>query len=66
MREFDQRMFTDAPFYNFTLGSLEIHESAAIIQQMVDEMMYRLSAMLPEYYRGEYSDLENATEKYIL
>ena len=35
-------------------------------QQMVDEMMYRLSAMLPEYYRGEYSDLENATEKYIL
>jgi 1-acyl-sn-glycerol-3-phosphate acyltransferase len=34
-------------------------------QQMVDEMMYRLAAMLPEYYRGAYSDLENATEKYI-
>lgn len=34
-------------------------------QQMVDEMMYRLSALLPEYYRGAYSDLENATEKYI-
>jgi 1-acyl-sn-glycerol-3-phosphate acyltransferase len=34
-------------------------------QQMVDEMMYRLAGMLPEYYRGAYSDLENATKKYI-
>ena len=35
-------------------------------QQMVDEMMYRLAAMLPENYRGAYADLENATEKYIM
>jgi 1-acyl-sn-glycerol-3-phosphate acyltransferase len=34
-------------------------------QQMVDEMMYRLAAILPESYRGTYADLENATEKYI-
>ena len=34
-------------------------------QQMVDEMMYRLAALLPEHYRGAYADLENATEKYI-
>ncbi len=34
-------------------------------QQMVDEMMYRLAAMLPEQYRGAYADLENATDKYI-
>jgi len=34
-------------------------------QQMVGEMMYRLSAMLPEYYRGAYADLKNATTKYI-
>lgn len=34
-------------------------------QQMVDEMMYRLATMLPEYYRGAYVDLENSTEKYI-
>lgn len=34
-------------------------------QQMVNEMMYRLAAMLPQFYRGAYSDLENATEKYI-
>jgi len=36
-----------------------------IRQQMADEMMYQLAKLLPEYYRGEYADLENATEKYI-
>jgi 1-acyl-sn-glycerol-3-phosphate acyltransferase len=34
-------------------------------QQMVDEMMYRLAALLPEYYRGAYADLENTKERYI-
>lgn len=34
-------------------------------QQMVDEMMYRLAALLPESYRGAYAHLENATETYI-
>lgn len=34
-------------------------------QQMVDEMMYRLAALMPEYYRGFYADLENTTEKYL-
>lgn len=36
-----------------------------IRQQMVDEMMYRLAALLPEYYRGAYADMENATSQYI-
>jgi 1-acyl-sn-glycerol-3-phosphate acyltransferase len=35
-------------------------------QQMVDEMMYRLAALLPEEYRGAYTDLENATSQYLL
>jgi 1-acyl-sn-glycerol-3-phosphate acyltransferase len=34
-------------------------------QQMVDEMMYELARLLPEKYRGEYADLENATQKYL-
>ena len=34
-------------------------------QEMVDEMMYHLAALLPEHYRGAYADLENATGKYI-
>jgi 1-acyl-sn-glycerol-3-phosphate acyltransferase len=36
-----------------------------IRQQMTDEMMYRLAALLPEYYRGAYADLENATSAYL-
>ena len=34
-------------------------------QQMVDEMMYQLAMLLPPQYRGAYSDLANATEKYL-
>jgi 1-acyl-sn-glycerol-3-phosphate acyltransferase len=39
--------------------------SKEIRQQMADEMMYQLAKLLPEEYRGEYSDIENATEKYL-
>jgi 1-acyl-sn-glycerol-3-phosphate acyltransferase len=34
-------------------------------QQMVDEVMYRIAALLPEQYRGIYSDLGSATQKYL-
>jgi 1-acyl-sn-glycerol-3-phosphate acyltransferase len=34
-------------------------------QQMTDEIMYQLAALMPPKYRGVYSDLENATEKYL-
>lgn len=36
-----------------------------IRQQMADEMMYQLAKLLPAEYRGEYADLENATEQYL-
>jgi len=36
-----------------------------IRQNMADEMMYQLAKILPEENRGEYSDLENATDKYL-
>lgn len=39
--------------------------SKAIRQQMADEMMYQLAKLLPEEYRGEYSNLGNASEKYL-
>jgi 1-acyl-sn-glycerol-3-phosphate acyltransferase len=39
--------------------------SKEVRQQMADEMMYQLARLLPENYRGEYADLENATEKYL-
>jgi 1-acyl-sn-glycerol-3-phosphate acyltransferase len=34
-------------------------------QEMVDQMMYRLAALLPEHYRGEYADIDNMNDKYI-
>jgi 1-acyl-sn-glycerol-3-phosphate acyltransferase len=34
-------------------------------QQMADELMYQLARLLPEKYRGGYTDLDNASEKYI-
>lgn len=50
------------PFFLDTKGE---RVSKEIRQQMADEMMYQLAKLLPESYRGEYSDLENATEKYL-
>lgn len=35
-------------------------------QEMVDEMMYRIAALMPEEYRGEYSNLSKATGKYLV
>jgi len=35
-------------------------------QQMADEMMYILAALLPESYRGEYADLSQATTEFIV
>ena len=35
-------------------------------QIIADELMYELAALLPEEYRGEYKDLENATTKYLI
>jgi len=50
----------------FKLDSGGERVTKEVRQQMVDEMMYRMAAMLPEYYRGAYADLENATEKYLI
>jgi 1-acyl-sn-glycerol-3-phosphate acyltransferase len=35
------------------------------LTQMTDEMMYRIAALLPQEYRGYYSDLSKATTEYI-
>jgi len=49
----------------FTLDPRGERVTKEVRQQMADEMMYQLAKLLPEEYRGHYSDLENATEKYI-
>ncbi len=37
----------------------------AVRQAMVEEMMYRLAAVLPPEYRGNYADASSATQKYL-
>jgi len=49
----------------FKLNPCADRVSREVRQQMVDEMMYRLAALMPDYYRGAYADLENATEKHL-
>lgn len=49
----------------FKLDTSRERVTREVRQQMVDEMMYRLAALLPENYRGAYADLENATGDYL-
>jgi len=58
----DFHIRTGKPFRIETNGAKVTPEMR---QEIVDEMMYRLAELLPEEYRGEYSDLEKATGKYL-
>jgi 1-acyl-sn-glycerol-3-phosphate acyltransferase len=40
--------------------------SRSVREQMVDEIMYQLAALLPSEYRGVYSDLSKATTQYLV
>jgi 1-acyl-sn-glycerol-3-phosphate acyltransferase len=42
-------------------GKIDRH----VRQEMADEIMYQLAGLLPPYYRGDYSDLENARETFL-
>jgi 1-acyl-sn-glycerol-3-phosphate acyltransferase len=47
---------------------LEVGEekiSRDVRQRIADEIMYRMSALLPPAYRGEYADLDAATDSYV-
>ncbi len=50
----------------FKINTNGVRVSAEMRQEIADEMMYRLAKLLPEEYRGEYSDLERATGKYFI
>lgn len=49
----------------FKINVENVRVNSEIRQQIVDEMMYRLAKLLPEEYRGEYSDLSKATETFL-
>jgi 1-acyl-sn-glycerol-3-phosphate acyltransferase len=50
------------PFYLNANGAKVTHEMR---QQMTDEIMYQLAALLPPVYRGHYSNLAAAAETYL-
>ena len=50
------------PFYLHAEG---IKITQTIRQQMTDEIMWQLAALLPATYRGHYANLSEATEDYL-
>ncbi len=49
----------------FCLAVPEGRVTRQIRQQMTDEIMYQMAALLPHAYRGVYSDLSSATRDYL-
>ena len=50
----------------FRLASPAGGVTREVRQQMVDEVMYQLAGILPEPYRGNYADVDRATQKYLV
>lgn len=50
------------PFY---LDSDGVKVTRQVRQQMTDEIMYQIAALLPPAYRGHYADVASATETYL-
>jgi 1-acyl-sn-glycerol-3-phosphate acyltransferase len=59
------------PSYHLTIGKMfrldagGVRVKGDVRQEMADEIMYQLAALLPEKYRGVYADLSKATKKYL-
>lgn len=49
----------------FKLNVEGVKVTSEIRKQIVDEMMYEMAKLLPEEYRGVYSDMSKASQKYI-
>jgi len=56
------KIIVGKPFYLNINGNYPGKEER---QQIVDEIMYQIANLLPEQYRGIYSDLEKATTEYV-
>lgn len=62
LRRTDFHIVVGQPFY---LQADGIKVTRQVRQQMADEIMYQLAALLPPAYRGHYANLDAATEKYL-
>lgn len=50
----------------FTLLPQVQRVSTQVRQKIADEIMYQLAALLPPAYRGEYTDLSQASQEYLV
>jgi 1-acyl-sn-glycerol-3-phosphate acyltransferase len=62
LRRTDFHIKVGNPFYLDSKGAKVTRE---IRQKMTLEIMYQLSALLPPEYRGQYADMDNATDAYL-
>ena len=62
LRRPDFHIVVGQPFH---LQAQGIRVTGEVRQQMTDEIMYQLAALLPPAYRGEYANLAAATETYL-
>jgi 1-acyl-sn-glycerol-3-phosphate acyltransferase len=61
LKRTDFHVVVGNPFYLTAEGRV----TREMRQQMTDEIMYQIAALLPPDYRGHYSDLSAATETYL-
>ena len=62
LRRTDFHIVVGQPFY-LDAGGVKV--TRQVRQQIADEVMYQIAALLPPPYRGVYSDLTAATETYL-
>ena len=62
LRRTDFRIAVGQPF---TLKANGAPVTREVRQQMVNEVMYQIAALLPPSYRGAYANLSDATETYL-
>jgi 1-acyl-sn-glycerol-3-phosphate acyltransferase len=62
LRRTDFHIVVGQPFH---LDDRGVKVTRQVRQQMADEIMYQMAALLPPAYRGVYSDLSAATETHI-
>lgn len=62
LRRTDFRIAVGNPF---SLQTNDVPTTREVRQQMIDEIMYQIAALLPPSYRGVYANLSAATETYL-
>ena len=63
LRRTDIKIVIGKPF-RFRLSGERVRRD--VLHQMTEESMYQLAAILPPEYRGVYSDLDSATERFLV